>query len=210
MSERVGRTNLENVTPGNWLSKLAGSICGTAAVEIALKLRAAGEPVAFVGMIDTHYPGITSHARLPKPPRLIEQLTGELIALPREHWRSHLLQLPFRALQRRARLRRGPSDKVRAAIAMDTGLRKIFTSPPGQVRRPHHAFCRGRVGTPRLRGSPDVLGQGGGQGLELPLLPGTHNLMAHEPLIARFAETLKGCIERARHRTADTKGDFDH
>jgi hypothetical protein len=53
-------------------------------------------------------------------------------------------------------------------------------------------------------------GKAAAEGLELPLLPGTHNLMAHEPLIARFAETLKGCIERARHRTADTKGDFDH
>jgi thioesterase domain-containing protein len=191
---------IRGVRPHGPYYLLGRSIGGTVAVEIALKLRAVGEPVAFVGMIDTLYPGTASISGLPKPLRLIQQLAVELTALPREQWRSHLLNLPFRALRRRTRLRGGPSDKVRAAVAMNTGLREIFTRPPARFDGRITLFAAEESEHRGLLDRRMYWGKAAAEGLELHLLPGTHNLMAQEPLLAGFADTLKGCLERARHR----------
>ncbi len=193
---------IRGVQPHGPYYLLGRSIGGIVAVEIALQLRAVGEPVAFVGMIDTPYPANPSHASLPKPFLLIEKLAVELIALPRERWRSHLLNLPFRALRRRARLLKGPSDKILAAVAMNTGLKGIFTRPPARYdgritlfaaeESEHRGFLDRRL----------YWGKAAAEGLELYLLPGTHNLMSQEPLLGGFAETLKGCLERSQHKSA--------
>jgi oxalate---CoA ligase len=197
-------TVIRGVQPHGPYYLLGRSIGGIVAVEIALKLRAAGEPVAFVGMIDTGYPAIAPDGRLPKPLRWIGQLAGELIALPRERWRSHLLNLPLRALGRWARLRKGPSDKLRAALAMNTGLKEVFIMPPARFDGRITLFAAEESEHRGFRDRRLYWGKAAAEGLELHLLPGTHNLMSQGPLLAGFAETLRGCIERARHRTADT------
>ena len=189
---------IRSVQPHGPYYLLGRSIGGTVAVEIALELRAAGEPVSFVGMIDTRYPGIASVSMLPKPLRLIEQLARELMALPREQWRRHLMHLPFRGLRRWVRLRKSPSDKLRAAMAMNTRLKEVFIGPPAVFDGRITLFAAEES---EHRGFQDrrlYWGKAAAEGLELHLLPGTHNLMSQEPLLAGFAETLKACLDRAR------------
>lgn len=189
---------IRGVQPHGPYYLLGRSIGGTVAVEIALKLRAAGEPVAFVGIIDANYPGIASISGLPKPLRLFEKLGRELAELPREQWMRHLLHLPFRALRRRVRLRKGSADKLRAAWAMNTRLKETFTGPPARFdgritlfaaeESEHRGFLDRRI----------YWAKAAAEGLELHLLPGTHNSMSQEPLLAGFAGTLKNCLARAR------------
>ncbi|HEY4088195.1 MAG TPA: thioesterase domain-containing protein, partial [Bryobacteraceae bacterium] len=177
------------------------SIGGAVAVHIANRLQEAGDTVAFVGLNDTHYPGIAGHRSLPAPLRLIEQFMGELIMQPRAEWRSWIMRLPSRALRRRARLKRGPTETERAAWAMNTRLERIFTELPDRrfegrltmfaaEESAHKGFTDRRIYWSRAAT----------EGLELHCMPGTHNLMTQEPLLGGFAEVLRGCLSRALRR----------
>jgi thioesterase domain-containing protein/acyl carrier protein len=177
------------------------SIGGTVAVHIAARLQAAGDTVGFVGLIDTHYPGVPGHRSLPAPLRLLEQFMGELIVQPRAQWRPWIMGLPTRALRRRARLRRGPTEEERAAQAMDTRLERVFTDLP--ARRFEGRLTMFAAEESPLKGFTDrrtYWSRAATQGLELHCLPGTHNLMTQEPLLGGFAEVLRGCLSRASSR----------
>jgi thioesterase domain-containing protein len=109
--------------------------------------------------------------------------------------------MPMRAFKRR--LRKGPTDALRAAVAMNTRLELAFKEVPG---RDHKGRYNGRITffaaeESMHRGFLDRRtwwSRAATEGIEWHLLPGTHNLMCHEPLLAGFAEVLQQCLSRAR------------
>jgi thioesterase domain-containing protein len=138
---------------------------------------------------------------------LLERLSAELIQLPREQWRRHLIDLPMRALRRRARRQGGPANTGRAAVAMNTRLELVFHSSPARYH--------GRI---TLFAAEDSIHKGfldrriywsraASEGLELHLLPGSHNLMCQEPLLPGFAGVLESCLARARRATEASLAD---
>jgi thioesterase domain-containing protein len=93
------------------------------------------------------------------------------------------------------------------AAAMNTRLQEIFIRPPARFEGRVTLFAAEESEYGGFLDRRMYWGKAAAEGLELHLMPGTHNLMSQEPLLAGFAETLLGCLERARCRTPGLKGD---
>jgi thioesterase domain-containing protein len=175
------------------------SVGGLVALDIAHKPRSEGKSIGLVGLLDTDYPGITRTRLLPTPLRQIEFVMGELVGMPRSEWPRHLRGLPARAWWRAWRRLTGrylPSQRANAALYTD--LQRLFHEAPepwpGRITlfaaesSKHRGFLDRRL----------YWSKAAGQGLEVRLTPGDHNMMVQEPHIREFAATLQGCLRRAR------------
>jgi acyl-coenzyme A synthetase/AMP-(fatty) acid ligase/thioesterase domain-containing protein/acyl carrier protein len=189
---------IRDVRPEGPYLLMGRSIGGTVAVNIATELQASGQSVAFVGLLDTNYLGVPGHRTLPTILRLTERFMGELISKPRPEWRSYIFSIPGRVLRRRARRKMEPAQAQLAARAMDTRLERVFLTAP--ARRFEGTLTLFAAEESLLRGFIDrriYWSRGATEGVELHLLPGTHNMMTQEPLLGGFAEVLRGCLTRA-------------
>jgi thioesterase domain-containing protein len=91
-----------------------------------------------------------------------------------------------------------PAQAQLAARAMDTRLERVFLTAP--ARRFEGTLTLFAAEESLLRGFIDrriYWSRGATEGVELHLLPGTHNMMTQEPLLGGFAEVLRGCLTRA-------------
>jgi thioesterase domain-containing protein len=175
------------------------SIGGLVALDIAHRLRGAGKTVALIGLLDTHYPGITRQGLLPAPLRQLDFLIGEFVVVPRSRWAEYLRRLPWRAVRsgwRRLSGRRLPSQIGNAALY--TGLQRLFHGEPEPWPGRIVLFAAESSKHRRFLDRRFYWSKAAEQGLEVHLVPGDHNMMVQEPHIREFAATLKGCLERAR------------
>ncbi len=175
------------------------SVAGHVALDVAHALKSRGKTVALVALLDTHYPGVSRTGLLPTPLRQMEFLLGEFVGLPRSQWIAHLRRLPGRVARvawRTLSGRRLPSQIANAALY--TGLQRVFHEAPepwpGRITffaaeaSKHRGFLDRRL----------YWSKAAGQGLEVHLTPGDHNMMVQEPHIREFSEALKECLDRAR------------
>jgi amino acid adenylation domain-containing protein len=180
---------------------LAGvRIGGVLAYEIAQQLRAAGEKVALVALIDSFLPGELQY--LHSRPALTEYLDAHL---------GDMLRLPgFDALKYFAtwianggiRLGRALGWRERSTIARATKTvgeahrRAVLAYKPkpydGKLVQlmcsdaPHRAYEDRRLAW-------SSLAQGG---LEVRIVPGNHLTIVEEPLVQVLAQELQGCLDR--------------
>jgi thioesterase domain-containing protein len=187
---------IQNVQPRGPYALIGRSIGGSLAFEIAASLMRSGESVGFIGMLDTHYPGISSFRSFPAPLRYIEFVLGDLAVLPRSSWSKYLRRLPARAVGRAWRSWRGSrSQPERAEASLKTGLEGLFSQAPEPFPGRLVLFA---AESSRHRGVVDrrlYWSRVTEHGLEVHLMPGNHNTMCHEPHVGTLALTLRRCLD---------------
>ena len=187
---------------------LAGwSAGGVTAVEMAHRLRAAGEEVAFVGLLDSSPPN--AEAEIPDPVqmylRLAAGLTGAEGAVM-EALGTELEELPIgERLEHLARWlathgaesRVGELDGLRPVVevfrANVTASRRHVLAPyPGELT----LFCAewGRGKGWEVAGLPDLWRPYAAGGLRVEVVPGTHVAMVNEPYVEILAEAIEEVI----------------
>jgi amino acid adenylation domain-containing protein len=184
---------------------LAGwSAGGVTAVEMAHRLRAAGEEVAFVGLFDSSPPD--AEAEIPDPVAMylrlaaglsgaegavLEALGDELVELPTPERLEHLARwLPLHGAESRVGELDGLRPVVEVFRANVTAARRHALAPyPGLITLFVAEWGRGQGW--EAAGLPDVWRPYAPGGLRVEVVPGTHIAMVNEP----FAEILAEAIE---------------
>lgn len=192
-----------------------GGICigGVLAYEIAQQLRAAGEEVGLLALIDSFLPGELQHLR--SRPKLVEYLdwhVGEMLLL------SGIA--PFRYLAKWF-----TNGGIRLGRAFGWGRRSSLTRATQKVADAHRRAVAAYKPKPssgkivqlmcsdashrayedrRLAWSSLVPG-----GFEVRIVPGNHLTMVEEPNVKVLAQELQSCLDRASGDTHSTYRHFE-
>ena len=200
-------TEIEAVQPEGPILLVGRSIGGLVAIDVAHELRRRNRTVALLALVDSRYPdGETIASTLEH----LQALTVKLASVSRTDTKRHLRfalgylrRLPRKAAGAGWKKLRGKQDVNQAETdAFYTNMQKLFYEEPQRWPGRIVLFA---AELSRYRGAFDtrwLWSKKAEQGLEVHLVPGTHDLMVLEPHVRRLSAVLRACVQRALQEAA--------
>ena len=169
------------------------SFGGLVAFEMARQLEAAGEEVAFLGLLDT-YPG---------RPKTTTMLLSTLLNLPREAQIAYIRR-------KLTKYRRGLRRRFDSLLLPKTlkEVRNVLAKAEMEYRPQMYlgsaTWLRASEKTLRGADSPqDDWSTWVAGGVEIQEIDGDHGSIMNEPTVAVFAETLRNCLAKAQEKHSE-------
>ncbi|MGB8356511.1 MAG: thioesterase domain-containing protein, partial [Chthoniobacteraceae bacterium] len=190
------------------------SFGGLLALEMAIQLRAQGEPVAMVALLDANNPAMparryTLQERIVLRTRVIAGLSlKQKIAFVLDRgWRKLKVIILLKKEALKIRVYKSKS-KHKEIIPVNYRILHVREANIAAAHNYKPRIYNGALTLIRAENPNDgfefdsKLGWGGlaAEGIEIHDVPGQHETMFHEPHVYALAKTLRDCIEKARRR----------